>query len=132
MSIRKLLLLIAFFSLAVLTVTATADHGLQNAADHANENAKLPDLPATAVDHPEPNDNANDNAGDNVSNSNGDGAQVQQNGDKLNHGQCVSATAHETDPPKGEAVREVAQNHDLVGPNCIEDTSENRGRSNKD
>jgi hypothetical protein len=93
-SIRKVLLLVAFFSLAVLTVAAMADHGLQNASDHANENANLPDLPATAVDHPEPNENANSNATENR--GSGDGATAQQNGngDKLNHGQCVSATAH--------------------------------------
>jgi hypothetical protein len=122
-SIRKVLLLVAFFSLAVLTVAAMADHGLQNAADHANENANLPDLPATAVDHPEPNENANANA----SQDDGDDATAQQNGnsDKLNHGQCVSATAHETDPPKGETVREVAQNNDLVGPDCVEDSESN-------
>lgn len=124
-SIRKVLLLVAFFSLAMLTVAAMADHGLQNAADHANENANLPDLPVTAVDHPEPNENANSNANGNE--ANGEGATTQQNGnsDKLNHGQCVSATAHETDPPKGETVREVAQNHDLVGPDCVEDTDGN-------
>ena len=118
-SVKKVLLLVAFFSLA--TITALADHGLQNASEHANENANLPDLPGTAVDHPEPNENANSNA--NEDKGNGDGATAQQNGDKLNHGQCVSATAHETDPPKGETVREGAQNNDLVGPDCVEDSN---------
>ena len=130
--INRMLLLVTFFSLAGVTVAAMADHGLQNAAEHANENANLPDLPATAVDHPKPNENANSNA-TNKAKDDGDGATAQQNGnnDHMNHGACVSATAHETDPPKGEAVREVAQNNDLVGPECIEDTDSNNSRGNE-